>query len=156
MHNKINIRVYKRGYKSTILIWNIDPLTPIERQNYSLWVKTEDTDWWVPETSMPDTQRMGPLLDGNTDTIAIMHDDRDITADTGFVVRLLFSDASPEGARKEAILRVEPSNQHRMFTKPERIVTETGKTVYAENAHVISIDQKVVDKIARAVKDMLK
>jgi len=156
MYNKINIRVYKRGYKSTILIWNTEPLTPVERQNASVWVKVGEGDWFVPQTMMPDTQRMGPLMDGNTDTIAIMHDDKTLTAETEFMVRILFSDALVEGPKKEATLRVEPSNQHKMYTKPERIVLETGKTIYAEHAHVISMDQKVIDKIARAVRDVLK
>ena len=155
MYNKVNIRVYKRGFKSTILVWNTDPLTPVERQSVRIWVRTaDDTEWWIPDTTMPDVQRMGRVKDEKTDTVAIMHDDM-ISADTEFEVRLTFVDAMLGGG-KEAYLRVEPSNQHKVFTKPERIVTPTGKTVYAENANVVSMDQSVIDKIAQTVKDMLK
>lgn len=157
MYSKVNIRVYKRGFKSTILIWNTEPLTPVERQNAKVWVRIEDEDWWVPQTSMPDLQRMGRVKDENTDTIAIMHDEQ-LNADTEFMVRLSFADSMLGNDRgvKEAFLKVEPSNQHKMFTKPERVVLETGKTVYAENAHVVSMDQKVIEKIAQAVRDVIK
>ena len=155
MYNKkVNIRVYKRGFKSTILIWNTEPLTPVERQNAKIWVKTGEEDWWVPQTDMPDVQRMGRVKDENTDTIAIMHDEK-LNSENEFMVKISFVDAALGGA-KEAFLKVEPSNQHKMFTKPERVVLETGKTVYAENAHVISMDPKVIDKIAQRVRDMLK
>ena len=155
MHNKVNIRVYKRGFKSTILIWNTEPLTEQERQGVVILVRRgEDEPWWIPQTTMPDVQRMGRVKDENTDTVAIMHDDK-LDADTEFMVRLVFSSVAGVTPR-EAFLRVEPSNQHKMFTKPERLVLENGKTVYAENVHVISMDQKVVEKIARTVRDVLK
>ena len=155
MYSKVNIRVYKRGFKSTILIWNTDPLTERERGGVVVMVRrSDDEPWWIPQTAMPDVQRMGRVKDENTDTVAIVHDDK-LDADTAFMVRLTFS-AAVDAVPKEAFLKVEPSNQHKMFTKPERIVTEDGKTVYAENSHVISMDPMVIDKIARRVRDVLE
>lgn len=154
MYNKVNIRVYKRGFKSTILIWNVHPLTDEQRNNVEIQVRRQgDKDWIIPKTEMPDVQRMGRVKDEFTDTISIVHDDN-IKAETAFLVRLVFGKGETDF--KEATLNVEPSNTHKVFTKPERIVTATGKTVYAENAHVVSMDEGVMDRIVDKLKGALK
>ena len=153
MYNKVNIRVYKRGFKGTIIIWNVHPLTDEQRHNVAFHVKRpDDKDWSIPQTSLPDVDRMGKVKDEYTDTITIVHDDK-IQAETPFAVRLVFGNGETDF--KEAVLNIEPSNQHKMFTKPERIVMPSGKTVYAENAHVVSMDDNVVNRIASQVAKLV-
>ena len=153
MYNKVNIRVYKRGFKGTIFIWNTDPLTDEQRRNYVVYVRrTPQEDWIIPETTMPDVLRMGRVKDDKTDTIMVMHNEQ-ITMETQFMLRLVFGKGETDF--KESFLTVEPANAHKMYTKPERVVLPTGKTVYAENANVVSMADEVIEKIASKVKEKL-
>jgi hypothetical protein len=101
--NKVNIRVYKRGYKGTILIWNNDVLTEEQRKKVKVFIKMQEADdWFAPEVGMPDVVRMGRIMDGKTDTISVIHND-DLTAESSFMVKLVFG----EGVNsKEATLLV--------------------------------------------------
>lgn len=136
------------------MIWNVHPLTDEQRNNVQFFVRKQgDKDWIMPQTAMPDVQRMGRVKDEYTDTISIIHDD-DIKAETAFLIRIVFGNGETDF--KEATLNVEPSNTHKVFTKPERIVTAAGKTVYAENAHVVSMDEGIIDKIVDKLKGALK
>jgi len=148
--DKVNIRVYKRGFTGTILIWNTHPLTDEQRKSRTVYVRLSETeDWFIPKLGMPDIPRMGRALEEKNDTVMILHDER-IDAKTGFELRLIFGDG--ESGYFEAKMRVEPSNTHKAHTKPERIVKADGKVVYAENANVVAMDDSVVQRIAKAVK----
>lgn len=148
--NKINIRVYKRGYKGTILIWNTDPLTEEQRKNYVLSIKMEGSDvWTTPETGMPDTVRMGKIMDGRTDTMMVMHNEQ-LTADTPFSVRLSF------GEDVEAYLDIEPKNQHKAYVKTERYQLPNGQFVYADPAYVIGIHPTIIQDLSRSLIEELR
>jgi hypothetical protein len=143
--NKINIRVYKRGYKGTILIWNTDPLTEDQRRRVKVNVKVDGSEQWEePETGMPDTMRMGKIMDGKTDTVTIMHNDQ-LTAETSFSVKLDFGDGV------EAFLDVEPKNQHKAYVKTERYQLSGGQFVYADPAYVIGIHPTVMEDLRRVI-----
>jgi hypothetical protein len=148
--NKINIRVYKRGYKGTILIWNTDPLTDDQRRRVKVWIKPEGSETWEePETGMPDTVRMGKIMDGKTDTVTIVHNDQ-LTADTSFSVRLAFGDGV------EAFLDVEPKNQHKAYVKTERYQLANGQFVYADPAYVIGLHPTVIDDLKKSIVEEIR
>lgn len=153
MYNKVNIRVYRRGFKGTILLWNTHPLTDEQKRNMAIYVKgPEDQGWWIPQTAMPNIQQMGKVMDGKTDTITIVHDDK-ITANAAFQIKLVFGKGETDF--KEAIIDIEPSNTHKMYTRPERIVLPSGKTIYAENARIVDIEDSVLNRIANKIKEVL-
>ena len=150
MMNKINIRVYKRGYKGTILIWNTDPLTEDQRRNAKVLVRPEGFDNWIePETGMPDTVRMGKIMDGRTDTVTVVHDDA-FTAETPFSVKILFGDGI------EAMLDVEPKNQHRAYVKTERYQLANGQFIYADPAYVIGIHPSIMEDLKRSLVEEIR
>jgi hypothetical protein len=146
--NKVNIRVYKRGYKGTILIWNTDPLTEEQRKNAKVFVRPEGcNDWMEPQTGMPDTIRMGKIMDGKTDTITVVHDDN-FTAETPFAVKIDFGDMTAE-------LEVEPKNQHKAYVKTERYQLENGQFIYADPAYVIGFHPVVTEQLRRLISEEL-
>ena len=146
--NKVNIRVYKRGYKGTILIWNTDPLTEEQRKNAKVTVRPEGSEQWIePMTGMPDTIRMGKIMDGRTDTITVVHDDN-FTADTPFSVRIDFGDMVAE-------LDVEPKNQHKAYVKTERYQLANGQFIYADPAYVIGLHPVVREELRSLIAEEL-
>ena len=150
MTSKINIRVYKRGYKGTILIWNTDPLTEDQRRSAKIFVKPEGFDNWIePETGMPDTVRMGKIMDGRTDTVTVIHDDA-FTAETPFTVRIVFD------GDIEAMLEVEPKNQHRAYVKTERYQLANGQFIYADPAYVIGIHPSIMEDLKRSLIEEIR
>ena len=149
-HSEVNIRVYKRGYAGTILIWNMHPLSEEQkkRENLAVYVKRpEDKDWWVPKLGMPDKPRMGKALELNNDTITIVHDEK-IDPKTGFDLRLVFGGGTD--GYYEAKTRIEPSNSYKPFVKPERTIMNSGKVKYVNPVKVIAMEDEVVERIAEA------
>jgi hypothetical protein len=143
--NKVNIRVYKRGYKGTILIWNTDPLTEDQRKNAKIFIRPEGVESWIePQTGMPDTVRMGKIMDGKTDTVTVIHDDN-FTADTPFSVKIEF------GEGVESVLDVEPKNQHKAYVKTERYQLANGQFIYADPAYVIGLHPVVIDDLRKVI-----
>lgn len=146
--NKVNIRVYKRGYKGTILIWNIDPLTEVQRDVVRVYVRpTDGTEWTEPETAMPDVARMGKIMDGQTDTITIVHDES-LTDETPFTARLIFGSGQDI---REATLDIEPKNQHKPYVKTERYPLGNGQFIYADPAYIIGIHPLALEELGRNI-----
>lgn len=154
MPEPINIRVYKRGYHGTILLWNVEPLTEEQRKNVAVYVqRVNDKEWITPTTGMPDITRMAKAKDEQTDTIMIMHNEP-LTQSTPFNVKLVFGKG--ETGYQEATYFVAPANSHRRpFTKPRRMVTD-GKIVYAESVNIVGVEKSVVEQIAEAVANKLR
>jgi hypothetical protein len=146
--NRVNIRVYKRGYKGTILIWNTEPLTEEQRAKVQVVVRT-DGDWFKPELGAPDTVRMGKIMDGHTDTVMVVHNDA-LTADTPFSVKLVFGDGP---TAKEATLDIEPKNQHKAYVKTERYQLTNGQFVYADPAFIIGAHPVVMEEIQKMITE---
>lgn len=120
--NRINVRIYKRLPTGTIVIWNTDVLTQEQKDNVLVGVRRiTDNKWLVPICSTPDVARMGNVMDGNTDTIMIVHDER-INEDTPFIIRLTFGKVE----QREATLRVS-GKSGAPYIKPIR----TASGVYA-------------------------
>ena len=145
---KVNIRVYKRGYKGTILIWNTEPLTEEQRGKVQVVTRT-DGDWFKPELGTPDTLRMGKIMDGHTDTTMVVHNDA-LTADTPFSVKLIFGDGP---SVKEAVLDIEPKNQHKAYVKTERYQLVNGQFVYADPAFIIGMHPVIMEEIRKIVTE---
>ena len=113
---RINIRVYKRLPVGTILIWNTQGLTDDQRRDFQVYVhKLTDNTWTQPVLGKPDVAKMGSVLDSNTDTTMIMHDDA-IGEDTPFIVKITFGKMEV----REASVKVAGRNSHIPFLKPIR------------------------------------
>jgi len=150
---KINIRVYKRGHRGTILIWNTDPLTSEQAKMKRVYVRLDgDEKWYEPETGMPDTLRMDKVMDGHTDTIMVAHDDR-LTEETPFEVKITFGEGTE---LKDSSLLVEPKNQHKAYVKTERHQLANGQFVYADPAYIIGVHPIVLEEIKTSIIEAMK
>jgi hypothetical protein len=153
MQTKINIRVYKRNEIGTIFIWNTDPLSPELRKQPNYEVQYDSgigNPWLKPEIQMPDVQRMGRVIDGQTDTIMVMHTSS-FTEKTRFLFRLSF------GPKEEfsTVLDVQPRNEYQGHFKVERAVLPDGHVKYVVPATVVKLDDNVRQEIKNIVKEAI-
>jgi hypothetical protein len=92
---------------------------------------------------------MGKIMDGRTDTVTVIHDDA-FTAETPFTVRIVFD------GDIEAMLEVEPKNQHRAYVKTERYQLANGQFIYADPAYVIGIHPSIMEDLKRSLIEEIR
>lgn len=149
----VRIRVFWRGDEGTILLWNTDVLTEVQKGRISLKVRGPgDADWRTPATLIPEAKRMrAALADGKTATILIRHDER-LAANDPFEAELTFGEPK---AQRTARIEVRPPDAGRPvpFTRPVIVELPSGRITYAEPAHLVGIDEGVLTKVADRVAD---
>jgi len=143
--NRINIRVYKRLTAGTILIWNVNLLSPEQRQNIQVRIKKlTDSQWLAPQVC-PSTDLGITMADGFTDAVVILHDE-DLTEDTPFIAKILFG----TNDIREAAVKIAGRNSHMPFIKPIRSDNGT----YALPVHLVN-GGELTEGILAGVKKLL-